>query len=193
MGRLCRGFGGHFIPHDGDRESLWLKGGTKGVMSSLGFHPTIVERPRSGSNLLTSIFRWRGPDPRRERAGLHAHARTRHRRRSDPAERRLRNLRTRRRLGPRAPPQDHGRPGPPGAKAALALTNDPGRFLSTARIASRLSASSQVHSRAPAWPSASKPSWKDGVPTRVAEPLAHRRDHLLLRRDRRAGPEASRV
>ena len=39
-------FRGHFIPHDGDRESLWLEGGTKGVMSSLGFHPTIVERPR---------------------------------------------------------------------------------------------------------------------------------------------------
>jgi hypothetical protein len=33
-------FGGHFVPHDGDRESLWLEGGTKGVMSSLGFHPT---------------------------------------------------------------------------------------------------------------------------------------------------------
>lgn len=27
----------------------------------------------------------------------------------------------------------------------------------------------------------------------VVTPLAHRRDHLLLRRDRRAGPEASRV
>ncbi|HKH27316.1 MAG TPA: hypothetical protein VKA61_03155, partial [Sphingomicrobium sp.] len=37
--------GGHFIPHDGDRESLWLEVGTKGVMSSLGFHPIIVERP----------------------------------------------------------------------------------------------------------------------------------------------------
>jgi hypothetical protein len=32
---------------DGDRESLWLESGTKGVMSSLGFHPTIVERPRN--------------------------------------------------------------------------------------------------------------------------------------------------
>jgi hypothetical protein len=40
-------YGGHFIPHDGDRESLWLEGGTKGVMSGLGFHPTIVERPRN--------------------------------------------------------------------------------------------------------------------------------------------------
>jgi hypothetical protein len=38
---------GHVIPHDGDRESLWLEGGTKGVMSGLGFHPTIVERPRN--------------------------------------------------------------------------------------------------------------------------------------------------
>jgi hypothetical protein len=26
---------------------LWLEGGTKGVMSSLWFHPTIVRRPRS--------------------------------------------------------------------------------------------------------------------------------------------------
>jgi hypothetical protein len=40
-------FGGHFIPHDGDRESLWRESGTKGVMSSLGFHPTMVERPRN--------------------------------------------------------------------------------------------------------------------------------------------------
>jgi hypothetical protein len=40
-------FGGHVVPHDGARESLWLEGGTKGVMSSLGFHPTIVERPRN--------------------------------------------------------------------------------------------------------------------------------------------------
>jgi hypothetical protein len=40
-------FGEHFIPPDGDRESLWRESGTKGVMSSLGFHPTIVERPRN--------------------------------------------------------------------------------------------------------------------------------------------------
>jgi hypothetical protein len=40
-------FGGHYIPHDGDRESLWLESGTKGVMSSLGFHPNVVMRPRS--------------------------------------------------------------------------------------------------------------------------------------------------
>jgi hypothetical protein len=33
--------------HDGDRESLWRESGTKGVMSSLGFYPTMVERPRN--------------------------------------------------------------------------------------------------------------------------------------------------
>jgi hypothetical protein len=40
-------FGDHFIPHDGDRESLWLESGTKGVMGGLGFHPRVVERPRN--------------------------------------------------------------------------------------------------------------------------------------------------
>lgn len=40
-------FGDHHLPHDGDRESLWLESGTKGVMSGLGFHPRIIERPRS--------------------------------------------------------------------------------------------------------------------------------------------------
>ena len=40
------GFGDHYIPHDGDRESLWLENGTKGVMDGLGFSPDIVERPR---------------------------------------------------------------------------------------------------------------------------------------------------
>ena len=40
-------YGGHFIPHAGDRESLWLEGCTKGVMNGLGFHPTVVERQRS--------------------------------------------------------------------------------------------------------------------------------------------------
>ena len=29
------------------RESLWLEGTTKGKMGRLGFHPTIVERPRN--------------------------------------------------------------------------------------------------------------------------------------------------
>lgn len=40
-------FGDHYIPHDGDRESLWLESGTKGVMQGLGFYPTVVERPRN--------------------------------------------------------------------------------------------------------------------------------------------------
>jgi hypothetical protein len=40
-------FEDHYIPHDGDRESLWLESGTKGVMGGLGFHPRIVERPRN--------------------------------------------------------------------------------------------------------------------------------------------------
>ena len=38
--------GDHFVPHDGDRESLWLETGTMGVMEGLGFRPTVVERPR---------------------------------------------------------------------------------------------------------------------------------------------------
>jgi hypothetical protein len=40
-------FGDHYIPQDGDRESLWLESGTKGVMGGLGFHPLVVERPRN--------------------------------------------------------------------------------------------------------------------------------------------------
>src|SRR5215210_1167135 len=40
-------FDDHYIPHDGDRESLWLESGTKGVMGGLGFYPTVVERPRN--------------------------------------------------------------------------------------------------------------------------------------------------
>lgn len=40
-------FGDHYVPHDGDRQSLWLEGGTKGVMDSLGFRPRIVERPKN--------------------------------------------------------------------------------------------------------------------------------------------------
>ena len=39
-------FGDHYIPHDGDRESLWLEQGTMGVMEGLGFRPLVVERPR---------------------------------------------------------------------------------------------------------------------------------------------------
>lgn len=38
-------YGEHYVPHDGDRESLWLEDGTLGVMDGLGFRPTVVERP----------------------------------------------------------------------------------------------------------------------------------------------------
>jgi hypothetical protein len=40
-------FGEHYVPHDGDRQSLWLEHGTRGVMDGLGFYPNVVERPRS--------------------------------------------------------------------------------------------------------------------------------------------------
>ncbi len=38
-------FGDHFLPHDGDRQSLWLPDGTMKVMSDLNFRPRIVKRP----------------------------------------------------------------------------------------------------------------------------------------------------
>lgn len=38
-------FGDHYLPHDGDRESIWLEGGTKAVMEKLKFRPKFVERP----------------------------------------------------------------------------------------------------------------------------------------------------
>lgn len=40
-------FGDHYLPHDGDRQSLWLEDGTKGVMDRLKFRPKFVERPVS--------------------------------------------------------------------------------------------------------------------------------------------------
>lgn len=39
-------FGDHYLPHDGDRQSLWLENGTLGVMDGLNFHPVIVQRPQ---------------------------------------------------------------------------------------------------------------------------------------------------
>lgn len=47
-------FGDHYIPHDGDRESLWLENGTKGVMEGLGFRPIIVERPRTKTEAIST-------------------------------------------------------------------------------------------------------------------------------------------
>jgi hypothetical protein len=38
-------FGDHFWPHDGDRESLWLEGGTLGVAEKQGIRPRTVQRP----------------------------------------------------------------------------------------------------------------------------------------------------
>lgn len=38
-------FGEHYVPHDGDRQSLWLEGGTLEVMDKLKFRPNVVERP----------------------------------------------------------------------------------------------------------------------------------------------------
>ncbi len=40
-------FGEHYLPHDGDRQSLWLEDGTRGVMDRLKFRPQFVARPDS--------------------------------------------------------------------------------------------------------------------------------------------------
>lgn len=37
-------WGKHYMPHDGDRELIWLPEGTLGVMGRMGFNPSIVER-----------------------------------------------------------------------------------------------------------------------------------------------------
>jgi len=37
-------WGDHYLPHDGDRQSLWLPEGTMELMADLGFHPIIVDR-----------------------------------------------------------------------------------------------------------------------------------------------------
>ena len=40
-------FGDHYLPHDGDRESIWLPEGTMKVMADLNFRPQIVHRPQN--------------------------------------------------------------------------------------------------------------------------------------------------
>jgi hypothetical protein len=40
-------FGDHYLPHDGDRQSIWLPEGTMKVMSDLNFRPIIVKRPEN--------------------------------------------------------------------------------------------------------------------------------------------------
>lgn len=47
-------FGEHYIPHDGDRQLLWLEGGTLAVMSNLNFRPQIVDRPRLKSESIAA-------------------------------------------------------------------------------------------------------------------------------------------
>lgn len=37
-------WGKHYMPHDGDRELVWLPEGTLGVMGRMGFNPSIVDR-----------------------------------------------------------------------------------------------------------------------------------------------------
>jgi len=52
-------FGDHYVPHDGDRESLWLENGTLAVMADLNFRPRVVERPKVKTNAIDtarSIF-----------------------------------------------------------------------------------------------------------------------------------------
>ena len=50
-------FDRHYMPHDGDRQSLWLPDGTAAVMDELGFHPEFVPRVQ---NKLTAINAARG-------------------------------------------------------------------------------------------------------------------------------------
>lgn len=52
-------FGDHYLPHDGDRQSLWLESGTLSVMDNLKFSPNIVKRPENKLEAITagrSIF-----------------------------------------------------------------------------------------------------------------------------------------
>ena len=47
-------FGEHYIPHDGDRQSLWLEGGTLAVMEGLKFRPNVVERPANKAESISA-------------------------------------------------------------------------------------------------------------------------------------------
>lgn len=46
-------FGDHYLPHDGDRQSIWLPEGTMKVMEDLKFRPRIVRRPESKIEAIT--------------------------------------------------------------------------------------------------------------------------------------------
>lgn len=47
-------FGEHYLPHDGDRQSLWLPQGTLAVMDGLNFRPEIVQRPESKVEMIAA-------------------------------------------------------------------------------------------------------------------------------------------
>jgi len=47
-------FGEHYLPHDGNRQSLWLENGTLAVMDGLSFRPNIVQRPESKIEAITA-------------------------------------------------------------------------------------------------------------------------------------------
>lgn len=47
-------FGEHYLPHDGDRQSLWLEGGTLAVMDKLKFAPQVVQRPQVKMEAITA-------------------------------------------------------------------------------------------------------------------------------------------
>jgi len=47
-------FADHYLPHDGDRQSLWLESGTLSVMSGLKFSPIIVQRPQNKLEAITA-------------------------------------------------------------------------------------------------------------------------------------------
>lgn len=46
-------FGEHYLPHDGDRQSIWLPEGTMKVMDDLKFSPSIVKRPQNKTEAIT--------------------------------------------------------------------------------------------------------------------------------------------
>lgn len=48
-------FGKHYLPHDGDRKSIWLEAGTKGVMAKLNFRAEIVERPNNKVDAIDTV------------------------------------------------------------------------------------------------------------------------------------------
>lgn len=48
-------FGDHYLPHDGDRDYIWLPEGTMKVMSDLKFYPQIVKRPDNKTEAINIV------------------------------------------------------------------------------------------------------------------------------------------